>query len=39
MNDDGQSRQYSNAEVLTIGQRDIMENWPAYRARYERGMQ
>jgi len=30
---------YSNAEVLTIGQRDIMENWPAYRARYEREMQ
>ena len=30
---------YSNAEVLTIGQRDIMENWPTYRARYERGMQ
>lgn len=21
---------YSNAEVLTIGQRDIMENWPSY---------
>jgi len=29
---------YSNAEVLTIGQRDIIENWPTYRARYERGM-
>jgi len=29
---------YSNAEVLTIGQRDIMENWPRYRARYEREM-
>lgn len=29
---------YSNAEVLTIGQRDIMENWPAYRAAYEKGM-
>jgi hypothetical protein len=29
---------YSNAEVLTIGQRDIIENWPSYRARYEREM-
>ncbi len=29
---------YSNAEVLTIGQRDIIENWPRYRAKYERGM-
>ncbi len=29
---------YSNAEVLTIGQRDIMENWPRYCARYEREM-
>jgi len=29
---------YSCAEVLTIGQRDIMENWPAYRERYEREM-
>jgi len=30
---------YSCAEVLTIGQRDIMENWPVYRARYEKEMQ
>jgi hypothetical protein len=30
---------YSNVEALTIGQRDIMENWPAYRARYEKEMQ
>ena len=30
---------YDNAEVLTVGQRDIMGNWPAYRARYEREMQ
>ncbi len=29
---------YSNAEVLTIGQRDIMENWPRYRAAYEKEM-
>jgi hypothetical protein len=27
---------YSNAEALTIGQRDIMENWSIYRAEYER---
>jgi len=27
---------YNNAEVLTIGQRDIMENWPAYRELFER---
>lgn len=30
---------YSNAQVLTIGQRDIMENWPLYRARYEKEME
>lgn len=29
---------YSNAEVLTIGQRDIMENWPAHRAVFKREM-
>ncbi|HEY4688840.1 MAG TPA: hypothetical protein VIK33_05985 [Anaerolineae bacterium] len=29
---------YSNAEVLTIGQRDIRENWPKYRAQYEKEM-
>ncbi len=29
---------YSNAETLTIGQRDIVENWQSYRARYEREM-
>ncbi len=27
---------HSSAEVLTIGQRDIMENWPAYRNRFEK---
>jgi len=27
---------YSIGEVLTIGQRDIMENWPAYRGRFEK---
>ena len=25
---------YSNAEIMTIGQRDIIENWPAYRTAY-----
>jgi len=25
---------YTNAEVLTIGQRDIVENWIPYRAAY-----
>ena len=30
---------YSNAEVLTIGQRDIMDNWPAYRKRFEKELQ
>ncbi|MBC8496379.1 MAG: hypothetical protein ISS57_17235 [Anaerolineales bacterium] len=29
---------YRMAEVLTIGQRDIMENWPFYRERYENEM-
>ncbi len=29
---------FAIAEVLTIGQRDIMENWPQYRAEYEREM-
>ena len=29
---------YSNADVLTIGQRDIMENWMRYRAEYEKEM-
>ena len=29
---------YSNAEVLTIGQRDIVEHWPSYRAQYEKEM-
>jgi hypothetical protein len=28
--------EYTNAELLTIGQRDIMENWPTYRAGYEK---
>jgi len=27
---------YTVAEVLTIGQRDIMENWPAYRKQFEK---
>jgi hypothetical protein len=27
---------YRNADVLSIGQRDIMANWPGYRAKYER---
>ena len=27
---------YSNAEVLTLGQRDVMENWEAYRRVFER---
>ena len=31
--------EYTNAELLTIGQRDIMQNWPTYRARYEREME
>ena len=30
---------YSKAEVLTIGQRDIMENWSAYRERFEKELQ
>jgi len=25
----------SNAEMLTLGQEDIMENWSSYRAKYE----
>jgi len=29
---------YSKAEILTIGQRDIVENWQNCRARYEREM-
>lgn len=29
---------YSNAEILTIGQRDIMENWPSYRAKFRQEM-
>ena len=31
--------EYTNAELLTIGQRDIMENWPTYRARYKEEME
>jgi hypothetical protein len=27
---------YTVAEVLTIGQRDIMENWLAYRKQFEK---
>lgn len=30
---------YANAEVLTIGRRDIMENWRRYRKAYEMEMQ
>jgi len=30
---------YSNAEALTLGQRDILDNWPAYRAAYEKEME
>ncbi len=26
---------YSSAEVLTVGQRDIIENWQIYRAAYQ----
>jgi hypothetical protein len=29
---------YSKAEVLTLGQRDIMENWPYYRKKFEKEM-
>ena len=29
---------YSNAEVLTMGQRDIRRNWKRYRRNYEREM-
>jgi hypothetical protein len=29
-------RVYTLAEVLTIGQRDIMENWNAYRKQFEK---
>ena len=31
-------RGYRNAEVLSIGQRDIVANWPGYRALYEKEM-
>lgn len=31
-------RGYRNADVLSIGQRDIVTNWPKYRALYEREM-
>ena len=30
---------YDNAEVLTIGQRDIIENWQIYRAAYLKEME
>ncbi len=29
---------YNNAETLTIGQRDLTENWQAYRDTFEREM-
>ncbi len=28
----------TNADILTLGQRDIRENWASYRARYEKEM-
>jgi hypothetical protein len=31
-------RGYRNGEVLSIGQRDIVANWPGYRALYEKEM-
>ncbi len=30
---------YTNAEILTFGQRDIVENWSVYRVNYEKEMQ
>jgi hypothetical protein len=30
---------YSSAEVLTFGQRDIMENWPRYRQQFEKELE
>lgn len=30
---------YYNTEVLTIGQRDIIENWQTYRARFQQEME
>ncbi|MBI3741399.1 MAG: hypothetical protein HY257_06550 [Chloroflexi bacterium] len=29
---------YSNAEVLTLGQNDIRKNWKKYREQYEKEM-
>ena len=29
---------YSVEDVLTIGQKDIMDNWPAYRDRFIKEM-
>jgi len=29
---------YSNAEILTLGEEDIAEKWPRYRAQYEKEM-
>ena len=31
--------EYDNATVLTFGQLDIVHNWPAHRARYEKEME
>jgi hypothetical protein len=30
---------YSNAEVLTLGQRDVIENWQVYRTAYQKEME
>ncbi len=30
---------YSHAEILTIGQRDIIENWLIYRTTYQKEME
>jgi len=32
------SNEYTHTDVLVIGQRDIMENWPIYRQRFEAEM-
>ena len=34
----GPTEGYSVADVLTIGQKDIMENWAAYRERFMKEM-
>ncbi len=32
------SGHYSNADIMTAGQRDILENWSMYRAAFEEEM-